>query len=348
MLSCYAPVESGAERQAHRQARELVRRGHRVTVFTQAVKGSPQRETIDGVDVRRCIRPIKLGPAFGLTFLGSLGWALWRSRRQLDVVHCHQALWEAVGAGAVATRCGLPTVVQPAAGGPYGEIAILAKTKGRRLLRKAILRNTRFVAISEQIEAELRQLGVDDGRLDLFASGVDVEEFSPGHSALENQLPPRPRVVFLGRLHPQKNLPRLLEAWNIVCERSSASLLLIGDGPQRENLTRLADGLNYRDSVHFIGESKNPLDYLRAADVFVLPSLSEGMSNSLLEAMACGLPSVVSRAGGNVDLVRHERTGLVADASDAAQLAQALTQMLDQPALRESCGKAARELICEN
>ena len=345
-ISLYWPVESGAERQAQRQAKELSRRGHQVTVYTRPVRGRPSVEWDGDVIVRRTIRTCDLGPLFGVSFVSSLVWQLWRDHRQLDVLHCHQGAWEAVGAGWAHHRLGLPTIVQPAAGGPYGEVHMLRRVRGRRWVLPYFLSNSHFVAISEQIERELLDLGVPRARLDRFASGVDVDEFAPGESRLDARLGSRPRVLFLGRLHPQKNLATLLKAWRHVLDQvPHARLLLAGDGPLRESLAAQVDELKMNDGVSFLGQLSDPLPYLQASDALVLPSISEGMSNSLLEAMACGLPAVVSSAGGNVDLVEHEHCGLVADASDSADLARQLVRILRDDSLRHRLGLAARQKI---
>ncbi len=346
-LSYYRPVESGAERQAHRQAVELVRRGHTVRVLTRSLPGVPVQQTEDGVDIHRVIRPRELGPLFGLTFTTTLIRALHRWRSETDVVHCHQALFEAVASGWFAARTGMPTLVQPAAGGEFGDVTILERTRGRRILRKLVLRNSQFVAISRQIEEELRRFGVPDSRLLRLASGVDVDEFSPGTSLVASQLPAGPRALFLGRLHPQKNLPCLLDAWRcVVAIVPDAVLLLAGDGPLRDELERQAAELGIAESVRFLGAVGQPVEYLRAADVFVLPSHSEGMSNSLLEAMACAVPPIVSNAGGNVDLVEPGVTGMVVDAASSERLASALADLLSAPAAeRRRIGAAARQRI---
>jgi glycosyltransferase involved in cell wall biosynthesis len=344
-ISHYHPIASGAERQAHRQAVELVRRGHRVHVLTRAVTGRPEREEVDGVTVWRRIRPVELGPGFGLSFVATLSRALWRLRGEFDVMHCHQALWEAVASGVMCGRLGKPSVVQPAAGGEFGEVCQLGRTRGRGLLRRWILHNSHFVAISGQIEQELSELGVPVTRLTRLASGVDTDEFAPGPSSLEQTLPPRPRVVFIGRLHAQKNLPVLLRAWPAVRRRVAAVLLLAGDGPELESLRELARTLGVADSVSFLGPVANPVEYLRAADAFVLPSVAEGMSNSLLEAMAVGVPAAVSRIGGNDDLVRHEESGLLVDAGDAAGWTNAIVQLLTDTARARQMGETARQLV---
>ena len=343
-LSYYYPIASGAERQAHRQAVELVRRGHGVQLLTRALPDCPAQEWIDGVRVYRQIRPIEFGPGFGLSFIASLARGLWQRRNSYDIVHCHQALWEAVACGLVSRRLGKPTLVQPAAGGEFGELNQLSRTRGRRLLRRLILKNTHFVAISHEIEQELNQMGVlSPTRL---SSGVDTDQFCPGPPPeLDHQLPPGPRVLFLGRLHAQKNLDTLLEAWPEVARRLEASLLFAGDGPEARRLRNRARAIGCAGSTHFLGAVQNPLDLLRAADVFVLPSVAEGMSNSLLEAMAVGLPVVASNAGGNVDLVSDGKTGLVVDARAASGWTSAIVRLLQDARLRRELGSAARRLI---
>ncbi len=346
-LSHYHPVASGAERQAHRQAVELVRRGHSVRVITRATPGCDAQERLDGVVIHRAIRPRELGPLFGVSFVTTLGAALWRLRGEFDLVHCHQALWEAVSAGAlVGPVLAKPTVVQPAAGGPYGEAQELARTRGRGLLRGLILRNRHFVAISQEIEREWLDLGVPPERLTRIGSGVDTDSFRPGASPLREPLPPAPRVLFLGRLHAQKNLDTLLEAWPAVRRQVPASLLIAGDGPAADRLRARARSLDTDRSIHFLGAVSDPLAYLRAADVFVLPSRAEGMSNALLEAMAVALPVVVSRIGGNIDLVKQAETGLLVDPGDVVGWSAALVRVLGDPAARQRWGAAARQFVC--
>src|SRR5205823_12794711 len=106
--------------------------------------------------------------------------------------------------------------------------------------------------------------------------------------------PPRPRVVFTGRHHPQKNLDVLIAAWPAVARATGASLVLVGRGPERDRLAAEAHARAVGAFVRFTGPVADPSDILRAADLFVLPSVAEGMSNSLLEAMATALPCVAS------------------------------------------------------
>jgi glycosyltransferase involved in cell wall biosynthesis len=348
ILSHFHPHASGAERQALAQGSELVRRGHVVRVVTRSIPGQPKNEVLEGVKIHRWIRTSDLGPLFGLSFVAGVVTALRRLRSEYDLIHTHQGLWEAIASGvARPLLAGVPTLIQPASSGYYGEAEELARTRGFPLLRRLALRNTAFAAISLDIERQWLALGVPSSKMIRMASGVDSSHFRPGpaDSRVEATLPSRPRVVFTGRLHPQKNLGVLLEAWPAVAASVGAHLILVGDGEDRANLVSRARELGVSDHVHFAGRIDDPAEYLRAADVFVLPSVAEGMSNSLLEAMSTGLPCLASDIGGNTDLLGRGEAGLLIAAADPHAWAVAITHVISGPEFAHMIGAAARRRI---
>jgi L-malate glycosyltransferase len=347
VVSFFHPFASGAERQALAQGTELVRRGHSVHVITRAIPQYPiGDEEHQGIFIHRWVKTASRGPLFGLSFVAGVIAALRKLRSEIDIVHTHQALWEAVGTGLGRSWLGgKPTLVQPASAGYYGEAEELGRTRGSAWLARAILRNTGFAAISAEIEREWRALGVTEQRITRMASGVDADLFRPGPSSADEVLPAGPRVIFTGRLHPQKNLPLLLEAWTQVAAKSGANLILLGPGTDRQVLTDLAASLGIAGRVHILDAVSNPADYLRAADLFVLPSVAEGMSNSLLEAMATGLPCVVSGIGGNTDLIEDGRTGRVVTPATPEAWSLALLDLIDDPATAQRLGAAARRRV---
>ncbi len=349
VVSYFHPFESGAERQALAQGAELARRGHSVHVVTKAVAGYPvDDEEHRGVFIHRWIKTVSGGPLFAVSFLAGVVRALRRLRSEIDVIHTHQALWEAVATGlSWPVLWGKPVLVQPASAGYYGEAEELFRTRGAGVLRRAILANTGFAAISAEIEREWRALGVGPGRMVRMVSGVDAEQFHHGPSAVESCLLPRPRVMFTGRLHPQKNLPLLLEAWTEVARKRQGSLILVGPGNDRQSLMELAKSLDIANRVQFTGGVDNPAEYLRAADLFVLPSVAEGMSNSLLEAMATALPCAVSGIGGNTDLINDGTTGRLVGSPTPQAWSQTVLELLDDPAEAKRLGAAARRRIDE-
>ena len=347
VISHFHPFASGAERQALAQGVELVRRGHSAHVVTQAIHGLPRDEDVRGVRVHRWVEPIRLGPLFAVSFVAGVICALRRLRDEYDLIHTHQGLWEAISTGLGRGVIGdAPVLIQPASSGYYGEAEELTRTRGFPLLRRAILRNGAFAAISADIERQWLALGVTPGRMVRMVSGVDAGHFCPG-AVDESTLPPRPRVIFTGRIHPQKNLDVLLRAWPAVTRRTGASLILVGKGPERDRLAELARTLGVEGRVHFLGEVDDPADLLRASDAFVLPSIAEGMSNSLLEAMAASLPCLASAIGGNTDLIQHGHDGLLLPPGDASAWSSALVQVLENPTFAQELGASARRRIEE-
>ena len=346
VLSYFFPLQSGAERQALEQAIELVRQGHEVHVLTRWVPGLKVDDQVRGVHIHRWVKLARWGPLFGLSFLHGFNRGLARLRPHYDVIHTHQALWEAASTGLFRMRNpSVPTVIQPASSGFYGEAQELDRTRGKHKLRRWILQNSRFATISQEIGQEWRGLGVPEEKLFATASGVDTNRFRPGPCAFDDALPPHPRVLFTGRLHPQKNLPVLLDAWPLVLQQLPAHLLLIGEGPDRPAIEAQIQAKGLAGHVHLLGAVADPAEYLRGADFFVLPSLAEGMSNSLLEAMATAVPCLASDIGGNQDLIVNEQTGLLLPTNDSQAWAAAIVNLLSRPERATQLGHAGFQFV---
>jgi sugar transferase (PEP-CTERM/EpsH1 system associated) len=219
----------------------------------------------------------------------------------------------------------------------------------------------RYVAMSQDIARWLEQgVGVPAGRIRQLYSGVDTRRFRPD-GPLPADLPwptpddgtPRPVVVgTVGRLDPIKNHRGLLQAFRAILERhpdwrGRVRLIIAGDGPLRGELAPLAADLGLGDSAWFPGARPDVPDLMRAMDVFVLPSINEGISNTILEAMASGRPVVAGRAGGNPELVVDGLTGALYDPDEEGALASALEKYVQQSDLRRSHGEAARRRVVE-
>src|SRR4029079_13682067 len=196
---------------------------------------------------------------------------------------------------------------------------------------------------SDAIAAELREAGYAAERIARIDNGVaiprspgpttrDAARFALGEANHDLRLEPNaPLAVYTGRLHPDKGLLDLVNAWRPIAERwPTARLWLVGEGPQREELFRRISDLDLRYRICLPGAFDDTEQVLEAADMFILPSYSEGMSLSLLEAMAAGLPVVASDIPGNRSLVTHEETGLLVPARDVRSLSAAMARLLEQ------------------
>jgi glycosyltransferase involved in cell wall biosynthesis len=214
---------------------------------------------------------------------------------------------------------------------------------GRRLVNRWTVRlSTCVVAVSQNVaQYAAREFRIPSGRLVVVANGVDLERFRPGV-----RLQGREGVVIgsTSRLHAKNNHETLLRAFALLVQGGrSMQLLLVGHGPEAERLGALAKSLGIAERVRFVGEQADVAPWLRQMDVYVQASVAEGMSNSILEAMASALPVVATAVGGTPELVTHGETGILVPARDAMALAEALTQLTDHPALLERLGRAGRD-----
>jgi glycosyltransferase involved in cell wall biosynthesis len=149
-------------------------------------------------------------------------------------------------------------------------------------------------------------------------------------------------------LRPEKDLPTLLEAFaKVRARRTGLKLGIVGSGECEPDLRALAETLGISAECVFQPSTAEIGAWLRGIDIFVLPSLTEALSNSLMEAMACGCCAVASRVGGNPELVTHRQTGLLFEPRDSAGLAAALELLVDQPALRSELASRGTRLIHE-
>jgi glycosyltransferase involved in cell wall biosynthesis len=340
-LAHFHPAVGGAERQMFQLAQRWARSGHEPVVFTRHMPGLPRREVIEGVEIRRVIRSIALGPLFGLSYIASLAAQLVRHAGRYDVVIDGQAPWETVATGLVCPWLHKPAVVVPASTGPVGDIQQIVDAKGSWLLRRFVLRNQLFIAISSQAAAELKALGCPEDSIRRISNGVDLERFRP----CGDESPERARtVVWVARLVTAKNPHVLLRAWKRLNAEGKYRLLLAGDGPLAAEMKEFVEREGLRE-VHFLGNVNDVSPLHRQGSVFVLPSYGEGCPNALLEAMASGLCPVVSRVPGCADVVEDGVNGLLFESDDDSQLAAALGRALEDAPLRRQLSAAARTYV---
>ncbi|HOE10291.1 MAG TPA: glycosyltransferase family 4 protein [bacterium] len=159
----------------------------------------------------------------------------------------------------------------------------------------------------------------------------------------------RPTILAVGCLHRQKAFDILLESFAMICAQiTDWQLAFVGDGPENEALHKQARSLGIGEQVQWLGAKEDPFPYYRAAEIFALPSRYEGTPNALLEAMACGLPAVVSDGSpGLLEWVEDGISGKVVPVENAQGLANALLDLIRDPALRKQLGQAAKLRVAE-
>jgi len=217
----------------------------------------------------------------------------------------------------------------------------------------------RYIAVSKDIERYLtNRIGISPSRVTQIYNGVDTRRFTaePAESAgsLPLEFAKGGSIVIgtVGRIQAVKDQATLLRAFADMLRhrpdlRDKVRLAIVGNGPLLENLRQLAESLGIRAQTWMPGAAPNVPEILRAFDLFVLPSLSEGISNTILEAMASGLPVLATAVGGNVELVEAGRCGDFFHPGDVQSLATLLTKYVSDPSLRHEQGRAARQIATE-
>ena len=352
----YYPLVGGAERQITAVSQELARRGMEVHVLTRRFPGLAPEEMISGVYVHRLSAPQpKALASLAFTFN-----ALARIQKlKPDILHAHELLSPTTAAVAAGALNKIPVVATIHGGGEIDRLT--QKFLGNARLQIFRSRVDRFIAIDKDIDGQLARRGIPKSLRTWIPNGVDVDHFYPlpdtqkDRLRAELHLPDNPLVVFTGRLVTLKRIDQLIAAWVAVRPRCpEATLLIIGVGPEEAALKQAASnsGLDSENGIRFLGEIQDVAPYLQAADLFVLPSSREGLSVSLLEAMGCGLATVATDVGGNVDLVRHQQTGWLVpgngDADFPARLAAAMCQLLEDEPLRDRLGKAGSRQVVQS
>lgn len=218
-------------------------------------------------------------------------------------------------------------------------------------LRRFCFWGDRVICVSEDCRRHLIDyFGVPPEKAVVILNGVDTERWSPTRRSggWGAGAPPgrRPVLISVGQLREVKDPKTMIRALPLVRSRfEGATLKCAGDGPLRAELGRLADELGVGGSVELLGEVSDTRSLLAEADVFLMPSRSEGLPNALLEAMAAGVPAVVTEAGGMAELVRHRKNGCTVPVGDHVRLAEEICFLLSNPAAAGAIGREARSLI---
>lgn len=335
----------GAEIQALHLARHWASAGHSVMVAgngnTPLEDKNLKIQRIPTIQRNRWLR--------ASSYLVSTLWTLWRYRNEYDVIYCRFLKEQAFVASLARLFFGLqqPLIACPACASTGGE-AELIKASRLRHIWLALLKNnvTTVNAMSQQIETEMLGLGFRTTQISNISNGVVIP---PTHTR-DMTSPEGISALFIGRLTHQKGLDTLLEAMHILkLEGYNLQLHLVGDGPLHSTLVETTERLNLSDCVFFEGPvapSYIP-EKLASADLFILPSRFEGMPGALLEAIAHGVPAVVTRVSGSEEII-DPSIGWTVAAGDSRALAKAIQDALivGKEGLR-TMGDNAREKACQ-
>jgi N-acetyl-alpha-D-glucosaminyl L-malate synthase BshA len=355
-IACF-PTVGGSGVAASQLALKLAGLGHAVHVFSSALpvrlSSAPNACILHRVEP--VIRPPLENGVYALALAGEM--ANVSLRENLDVLHVHYALPHA--ASAILAR----EMVIERGGRPPRLVTTLHGTDVTGILGDAPLTTvTRHVVLGSDAVTTpslwLRRMAVENlslpeaTRVEVIPNFVDPEEFHPEADrpdlrrlfpAVSWDGPVRPAVL----LHAS-NFRAVKRVWDTVLTLSQvlrtrpAVLLLVGDGPERAGVEKLAATLGVTQHVAFLGEQLKMGHLLSQADLFLLPSEQESFGLAALEALACGVPVVATNVGGLPEVVRHGETGWLVPVADPSALAAAVLQLLSEEPRRVAMGRAAR------
>ncbi|MEI7529305.1 MAG: glycosyltransferase family 4 protein [Elusimicrobiota bacterium] len=354
----FYPVLGGAEKQAFELSKALVKKGVKVSVITRRPPELPARETLEGVKITRfCV--FGSGALDSLVFLLKVFFYMLAHRADYDAAHVHLASSPGVAAVLAGRLTGKKVVIKLGRGRGLDELTLSRRTfLGRLKLKFFCLSGPEVLVLSREAYEWLKSSPEFRGlKPRLFRNGVDTGRYTPplyhekiaakAAVGLENE------TVFLavGRLVPEKRLREFVELWaELLAEAPAARkvrLVIVGKGPEENNLKDAVAKLGVGASVTLAGPKDDLLPYYRAADVFVLPSLTEGMSNSMLEAMATGVAIMASRVDGAKDAVADGESGVLFDPLNPAEIKQCLRRFLADRGLALRMGEKARAAAVE-
>ena len=348
----FYPFIGGTEKQALALASSLVKRGVNVKIITSRFERKwPKHEIMDEVEVVRLFSPrIKILGA--LLFLFCLAGYLIKNRKNFSLIHTFQIGYTSSLSIVLAILLRKPSVIKLPSSGWGGDIQRARKTICGKIFLFVAKRATRINTLSTTMEQELKKEAVEPSRLCSIINGVDLLRYNEikekGQLRKILGLSNKKTIIYTGRLSVEKGVDFLIHSYSKVREEIACQLIIIANGPERENVVQLLDHCNVSESVLLIEEVDDIASYLNVSDVFVLPSRFEGLSNSLLEAMACGLPVISTRVGGSIDIIKNGINGLLIDVDNEEQLTQAISKVLNDPLQGIEMGRNARKTIEES
>ena len=333
------PTKSGAEFHAENHAKQLIKRGNEVTIFAKKrYHFTKARENIDGIDLVRLHAPVRW-----LEIIVRL----LTTHSKIDAFYIIGTPKFAVWAIFMARFLKLPTTLVLT-----GTFEVFDRNKNWR--NKVFSRCSNYIAISNEIKRGIiKRVGISEGLISVLPQGVDSERFSPVTYEekcaikMKYKIPiSAPVVVFCARLVLRKGTDLVMKFWPKVHDRFPDAILCIVGGGENDIVDNMRNmGRLSGNSVFFAGEVDNPTEFYCMSDVYVLPSRAEGLPTTLMEAMSCGLPAVVSDIGGCEDLVENGVSGYRIQTENVDEYVDKITELLGNERKRNDMGKMRYHLF---
>ena len=331
------PQAGGAEAHLHETFGRLAQRGHEVTLLTSGWKGCDPRTELDGIQVHRAGARYTFSLAAPRYFRREL-----RNRRfdvvveDLNKVPLFTRYWTSAPVVALVHHLFGTTAFQEAS------FPLAAATWLLERPIPLVFRTAPTIAVSASTCEDLGRRGLDVNRIEVILNGIDLEHYTPHPEGLRT---PEPSLLFLGRLKKYKGVELLVRAVAVLAsEGVHVTLRVGGSGSDRARLEKIALDLGVKDRVHFLGfvKEEEKLELFRTSWLHALTSPNEGWGISIMEAGACGTPSVASDAPGLRESVVDGQTGLLVRHGDVHALADSIASLLNDVERRLAMGREAR------
>lgn len=357
IIGQFSPIVGGAEKECQKLSERLLQRGMGVTVLTQFFDGLPDYEVIDEIPV---YRKMKGWHWFEITYMLSVLRFLLQYRKRYDIIQCFGLYLFIPPALIMKYLFGKKVIARLECAGHYGDFWRINQLRWRKLVMGSAKRLDKIIYISKEIQKELLANNFPVKKLVHITNSVNVDRFKPP----DNHKDKRSKAIcFVGRLEEQKGLGYLIRAMDTVRKKEHvAKLFVVGDGQMKSYLEALCEQLQLQTRVFLVGATDDVLTYYQAAHVFVLPSISEGLPLSLLEALSCGLPVIATAIDGNREILDPHYAGepipvsqyhiaeygVLVNPEDVEGLARALLRLLHDESLTNQLSERARSCAQQN
>lgn len=367
VIGQFYPFIGGAERQCLKLCKILKKRGHKVKVLTVwRPRVLPREEKIEDIPVERVWYPVvkvrnRKIIGFGFLCFIFMAYKVYRVGKECDIIHVHQGLWPAFSALLGGLWCKKPVVCKIGNSGERFDLLQLRRSHiygsfAVWLMKKKI---NKFIWTSKAMYKDLIEMKVSLKRLTYIPNGVELTnvEIREDKKDIVN-------FIYVGSLTPKKNVLLLIKVLKNLplTYRNRLFLTIVGEGKEEQRLIELIRKGQLQDYVHLQGAVSDIEQFLSNSEVFILPSITEGLSNAALEAMASGLGLILSYTGGNTDLIETDNevitqlrkdnfvtgaNGIYIDHNRPESLAAAMKYMVDKAEQRRAMGRRSREIACE-
>lgn len=340
----YPDVTGGLEIHAHEMSKMQADRGHEVTVFTSNNANLPELELKDGYHIVRYRRIMKI---FGNSISVDLLLKLIRNRKKFDIIHAHSHLFLSTNICAIIRILGSsPLIISNhglmSASAPVWLNELYLKSIGRWTLSRA----DKIICYTDEEKERLTTfLHIDERKIVVIPNGIKTDLFRPDKKASRSG---PPTLLWVGRFVPGKGVTVLLDAFSLVNKKfPDVRLILVGDGPSRNNTTRQTQNSGLTNSVEIIVhiDNKKLPEIYNKSDIFVLPSLMEGVPRTMLEAMACGKPVIITEFPHLEKIVNG--AGLFTPPKDPVMLSENIIRLLNDRELASNLGVQGRMRIVQ-